>query len=479
MTAKEFSENLTKRKYHTSTFWTGFVFMLIDLVAIMVCTGIGFFIVNEYDRSIIDFKSFVTYAVYLPAFVLVFFVAKLYPGLMIEPATEVRRYSISSAFCFAGIAMSIMVEHDGRIPIIVALLIAIPFSILIMPAFREFGKIVFKRFNWYGIGIVIYAKGKSHEKTIKVLHQHKEYGYHPLLVVNDSCSYDEFEGVPIVKPSSELQAIIKKLKIKTAILVQDELIGTLNDKDKLFVKTNYRHTISIPKEQNFQAIGIEIVDFSGLLGMASTNRLKRRFNLFIKRCIDLLMIFVSAPVIIPVCLFIALCIKLSSKGPVFYGHERLGKNGKKFKAWKFRSMVIDADAKLKEILEKDPKLREEWKKTQKLENDPRITGIGKFLRKTSLDELPQLWNIFTGQMSFVGPRPIVDNEVKRYGDSFEYVFSVTPGLSGMWQISGRSTTDYNDRILLDTYYIQNWSIWLDIWIILKTVFVVLLGKGAY
>ena len=134
---------------------------------------------------------------------------------------------------------------------------------------------------------------------------------------------------------------------------------------------------------------------------------------------------------------------------------------------------------LEEILRTDPKMKEEWERDRKFVNDPRVTKFGSFLRKTSLDELPQLFNILAGQMSFVGPRPVTKEEIKKYGENAEYVLSVTPGLSGMWQISGRSDTGYEERVSLDSFYIQNWSLWLDIWILIKTVWVVLNGKGAY
>ena len=142
-------------------------------------------------------------------------------------------------------------------------------------------------------------------------------------------------------------------------------------------------------------------------------------------------------------------------------------------------MGIDSDEKLKEILATDPVRAAEWEKDRKFTDDPRVTKVGKFLRKTSLDELPQLWNIIAGDMSFVGPRPVTQPELKKYGEYEDYVLSAQPGLSGMWQISGRSDTGYEERITLDTYYIQNWSIWLDLWIIIKTIWVVLKGKGAY
>ena len=147
--------------------------------------------------------------------------------------------------------------------------------------------------------------------------------------------------------------------------------------------------------------------------------------------------------------------------------------------YKFRSMVVGADEILKEYLANNPEARKEYKKYKKLKKDPRITKVGEFIRKTSLDELPQLWNIFVGEMSFVGPRPVTKDELEKYGSNADYILTVTPGLSGMWQISGRSDTGYEERINLDTYYIQNWSFWLDLWIIIKTVWVVIKGKGAY
>lgn len=142
-------------------------------------------------------------------------------------------------------------------------------------------------------------------------------------------------------------------------------------------------------------------------------------------------------------------------------------------------MYKNSQEMLEKILKEDPAMREEWERDRKFVNDPRVTKFGKILRKTSLDELPQLLNILLGQMSFVGPRPVTNEELEKYGQYANYVLSVTPGLSGMWQISGRSETGYEERIAYDTYYIQNWSVWLDIWIIIKTIWVVINGKGAY
>lgn len=181
----------------------------------------------------------------------------------------------------------------------------------------------------------------------------------------------------------------------------------------------------------------------------------------------------------PVCLLLALYISLDGQGAPIYRQERVGRDGKVFLLFKFRTMVRNADSLLKSCLEKDPVLAMEWAENQKLKDDPRLTVAGRFLRKTSLDELPQIINILRGDMSIVGPRPIVEEEKGRYGRYFQEYCEVSPGLTGLWQISGRNNTTYAQRIAYDHYYINNWSVWLDFWIMARTIPVTLKGYGAY
>lgn len=166
-------------------------------------------------------------------------------------------------------------------------------------------------------------------------------------------------------------------------------------------------------------------------------------------------------------------------GPAIYGHERVGKNGQPFKCLKFRSMVINSKEVLEQVLATDPEAKAEWDETFKLKNDPRITPIGKFLRRTSLDELPQLFNVLKGEMSLVGPRPIITEELERYRDEVDYYLLSKPGMTGLWQVSGRSDVDYDTRVYLDAWYVKNWSMWNDVAILFKTVGVVLKKDGAY
>jgi Undecaprenyl-phosphate galactose phosphotransferase WbaP len=181
----------------------------------------------------------------------------------------------------------------------------------------------------------------------------------------------------------------------------------------------------------------------------------------------------------PLILLIAMLIKLESRGPVLYSQLRIGRDEDHFKVWKFRSMVVNADEVLAGYLNERPDLREEWANRRKLKKDPRMTRVGRFLRRTSLDELPQLWNVINGDMSLVGPRPIVAEEIGAYNHDFGLYVQVLPGITGLWQVSGRNDTTYQDRVALDTYYVRNWSPWLDVYILARTVKVVLGRRGAY
>jgi len=178
-------------------------------------------------------------------------------------------------------------------------------------------------------------------------------------------------------------------------------------------------------------------------------------------------------------LLLAIIIKATSKGPILFRQPRIGYNAREFECLKFRTMTADADHVLKELIDTDPAARAEWIATQKLRRDPRVTSVGRFLRATSLDELPQLWNVLVGDMSLVGPRPIVRDELPRYGAAIRYYYNTRPGLTGAWQISGRNDLSYQSRVAMDKEYAESWSFSTDLWIMLKTIPAVVLHRGAY
>lgn len=199
-----------------------------------------------------------------------------------------------------------------------------------------------------------------------------------------------------------------------------------------------------------------------------------------KRAIDIIGAIIGIILLIPtiILVYIARKILKEDQGPLFYKQLRYGKNGKIFKLYKFRSMCINTDKKLKEYLDNNEDAKNEFEKTHKLQKDPRITKLGNFLRKTSLDELPQMINILKGEMSFVGPRPVISEEVEEYGVNKDKFLSVTPGLTGYWQVNGRSNTTYEERMLMELYYVENCSLWLDTKIFFKTFITVFKKEGA-
>ncbi len=209
------------------------------------------------------------------------------------------------------------------------------------------------------------------------------------------------------------------------------------------------------------------------------NNLARRSNQIAKRLFDITATICGGILISPILLLIAAWIYHDSPGPVIFKHRRVGKNGKEFNCYKFRSMCTNSQEVLEHLLATDPAAKEEWDREFKLKNDPRITKSGHFLRKTSLDELPQLLNVLKGEMSLVGPRPIIQKEVERYDKYIKEYYSVLPGITGMWQTSGRSDIDYPERVQMDSWYVHNWSVWLDLVLLWRTISVVITHKGAY
>ena len=205
------------------------------------------------------------------------------------------------------------------------------------------------------------------------------------------------------------------------------------------------------------------------------NSARKKVYLAIKRLIDIIGSLIGIILLSPIYIIIAILIKFDSPGKVVFGHTRKGKGGKDIKVYKFRTMYSNAN----EIFESfTPEQKEEYYKNFKLDNDPRVTKLGGFLRKTSLDELPQLFNILKGDMTIIGPIPIVEKEISKYGDKAEKLFSVVPGLAGYWQANGRSDTTYEERVEMDMYYIDNMSFWLDAKILFQTAISVLKGEGA-
>jgi lipopolysaccharide/colanic/teichoic acid biosynthesis glycosyltransferase len=199
----------------------------------------------------------------------------------------------------------------------------------------------------------------------------------------------------------------------------------------------------------------------------------------VKRGLDVLAVIAAGPILVPIIFVVACLVVLGSPGPVFYSHRRIRHDGAFFSMWKFRTMCVNSAEVLEDYLSRHPEARAEWSRTHKLRHDPRVTKVGMLLRRYSVDELPQVWNVLTGKMSLVGPRPIVAAEVEKYKDSFSYYCRVKPGLTGLWQVSGRSRLSYEQRVALDREYVERWSLGRDLKILLKTIPSVVNQDGAY
>lgn len=247
------------------------------------------------------------------------------------------------------------------------------------------------------------------------------------------------------------------------------------------IQRNVHRVILLPKISKISMINGELISSIHHKGMAFyiKNNLLSSVDQLLKKVFDYLMALILVIIFSPILLILYSIVYIATKGHPLFTHERLGYGGEKFRVWKFRTMYIDAAQRLDTLLGTCEESRDEWERDFKLKNDPRVTKIGHFLRKTSLDELPQLINVLKGEMSLVGPRPIVDAEVVKYGEFYHYFMAVKPGITGLWQVSGRNDIDYNERVQLDVWYVRNWSIELDLEILIKTAIVVLGRKGSY
>ena len=354
-------------------------------------------------------------------------------------------------------------------------------SIIAFPLLR----INLKKFI-YSLGLMkrkmlIVGSGDAAEAAFKAVKNEPNLGYNIAGFVDDFSDRKEICGMKVRARLDQIGRYIKSSGIHDIMVAKPEL-----EKDALMkLINNIQHkaenTLYIPDFKGLAVSGTELRHFfrEQTMIIEIKNNLAQPLIYVTKRTIDyvagvLIMAGLSAPMAI-----IALMIKLSSKGPALYTQKRVGKNGMVFRCYKFRTMYPDAKERLKVILEKNPAARAEWERSFKLKEDPRVTPIGKFLRETSLDELPQLLNILRGEMSLVGPRPVVQEEIdKYYREEAAFYFMVPPGLTGLWQISGRSATTYEYRISLDSWYVKNWDLWLDLMILFKTVGVVLNREGA-
>ena len=321
-------------------------------------------------------------------------------------------------------------------------------------------------------------------KVIKDIHHTINAGYNYIGYLscnNVQQSKSSDEEIPHIGIWEDAPNIIKELGINDVIIIAHKLPLVGIEQLVATLQPLVKHVSVVPTLGKMPLNGVDLTTLlDGRYVMLNLhNNLNFWYNRLAKFIFDYTLTLLGTILISPIFLIIAIAIKLDSKGPVIFTHERIGRSGKPFKCYKFRSMKQDAQQILQEILANDPLAKAEWDKDFKLKNDPRITRLGRFLRATSLDELPQIFNVLKGEMRLVGPRPIVEKEIERYGEGYREYKAVRPGLTGLWQTSGRNDISYTDRVRLDTWYTKNWTLWLDIIILWRTIKVVLKKDGAY
>ncbi len=450
------------------------------LLACLVWGATAYAIESTSERGPLSQVALISTVPVIAAWVGVRALLGLYPGYGLAPAEELRRHVYSVLSAMATTAIFAFGLSIG--PLLSRRLIGLSFLALLFlsPLVRHLAKRGMVKIGLWGKSVVILGAGEAGKHLVRTLKGEWGLGYKPVAV------FDFFvaprggvlEGVEYGGSVNDALDLARKRRIDTVIFAMPNVrrrhVAKFVDKASLY----FRQVLVIPSVAGCITSPVTTRDLAGPFGLEIKHNLLDPWARRAKSTLDLLGVLVGGLLISPLLIFIAVLIKLDSPGPVFYQQKRLGSSGQYFCCWKFRTMHADAGRLLTKLLQKRPDLRTEWEQNHKLRDDPRITRVGRILRKTSLDELPQLWNVLREEMSLVGPRPIVDTEIVKYKEAYELYRRVKPGMSGLWQVGGRSETSYEERVEMDTYYVRNWSVWLDLVILARTVGAVLFSRGA-
>jgi Undecaprenyl-phosphate galactose phosphotransferase WbaP len=405
----------------------------------------------------------------------------LYPGYGLDQVEELRRQTYAVLATLTVSTASAFALQVAQSMSRLALGLSLLGLLLFAPLERQLVKWWIMRAGIWGKPVVVLGSGPPGGRVATLLAREWGLGYRPVAVFGGDPAprSNGFEEIPDEESLNEAVLLSQRHGVDTIIIAmphtrRDQLVRLVG-----WASTVFRHAIVIANLGGITNSAVTARNLVEIFGVEIRHNLLDPWAQRVKSSLDLLLTIVGGLLVSPLLIAIAVLIKLDSPGPAFYGHRRVGAGGKHFRCWKFRTMHTNAEQLLDEFLQGKKHLRAEWEQTFKLRDDPRVTRIGRFLRKTSLDELPQLWNVVLGEMSLVGPRPIVDAEIPKYGEVYELYRRVRPGISGLWQVSGRSDTTYPERVEMDSYYVRNWSVWLDLLILVRTAKTVLQGRGAH
>ena len=439
-----------------------------DLLALTLSVTLGGVVYRLFGQLNLDAYSRLWPL--LSLFPAVYALFGLYPSIPVNPVTEIRRTFTATTLVYLMIGLvEFGIGRNKQYSLLVYFL-TLAMSLIWVPASRSLTRRLFASRSWWGHAVVVIGSPKAGPALVRWLQKRPEMGLRPVGTLDDAG----------IDPGALDDAVrLKHCGVTHALIVQrgisqGRLTSLLESHADLFP-----HVLMIPDLGEFSSMTLQTRDVGESLTLEFRNGLLMRGPQLAKRVADIALCLVAGVVALPVILLISALIKIDSAGPVFYTCTRVGKNNRRFTMWKFRSMCLNGDQLLLDHFQKSPASVLEMEENLKLKHDPRVSRIGRVLRKTSVDELPQLWNVLKGEMSLVGPRPISEAEIVKYGVHFGLYSRVRPGLTGLWQVSGRSDCNYGERLKLDTYYVRNWSPWLDLYIAAKTVPVVLQRRGAY
>lgn len=351
--------------------------------------------------------------------------------------------------------------------------------LLLMPLLRFFAKSLLLKHGWWQMPVSLIGGGPNAAEAWRALCSERLMGM-TLSEVLIPAGHPEPDWT--TAPARSLDACLSRHNFqgKQIVVALEPDEQDVQDRVLRVLSRSSQELLVVPPARRLPLLGMEPLHvFSHeVLFLRAQNLLQRPLARWLKRSFDIVVSLLLLTLLFPLFLFLYLQVRKSGD-TVFFSHARIGQAGKPFPCYKFRTMVPNAAEVLEQLLQSDPGARAEWNREFKLRNDPRITPVGDFLRRTSLDELPQLWNVLRGEMSLVGPRPVIRQELEKYGDDVSYYLQVRPGMTGLWQVSGRNDLDYDTRVALDAWYVRNWSLWNDVVVLLKTVKVVLRREGAY
>lgn len=465
----------------TSRWLTYGTILVADLVALFAAGAVAVFTRYFFGAQFTP-GDYLTFIPSLLLFVVVFIFCDLYPGVACSPIEEFRLILRASSIGILLIIASTVFLRAGLLSSRIVLALAWVLAIIFVPLCRRAMRGYCSPQSWWGIPTVIFGEHEAALMMLHLLQGHGRLGLRPVALLTDvpisSAAALTTQDV-VLGDLADARVVGKSCPGAYAVLAMpragsDRIREVLNEN-----AGSYRNVLLVPDLFGMRSLSVSARDICGVLTLQLDQKLAHLIPRALKRLFDFTLAAAAMLLLSPFFAIICLLVAFSSKGHIFYSQPRIGKHGKPIKVLKFRSMVMNADAVLQAHLAADPELMEEWLRDHKLKKDPRITAIGRLLRKLSLDELPQLWNVLAGDMSLVGPRPIVNSEIHKYGASFQAYQLVAPGLTGLWQISGRNNTSYDLRVRIDNYYVRNWSLSLDVYILLRTVKTVLFSEGAY